>query len=73
MREAEQVANQQIQVMMKDGETYDRVGVLGVDERRDVTALHIPLKNAPTLLTRAITDEQIGERVFTLSNPQGMN
>jgi hypothetical protein len=63
----------QIQVTLKDGETYDRVEVLGVDERRDVAALRIALKNLPALVTRTVTDEHIGERVFTLSNPQGMN
>src|SRR5207249_4028365 len=31
-----------VQVRLKNGETYDRVVVLGIDERRDVAALRIP-------------------------------
>jgi len=63
----------QIQVTTKDGETYDRAEVLGVDERRDVAAIRIQVKGMRTIPIRAVTDEQIGERVFTISNPLGMN
>ncbi|MBS1790374.1 MAG: trypsin-like peptidase domain-containing protein [Acidobacteria bacterium] len=63
----------QIQVAMKDGETYDRVELLGADERRDVAALRIPLKGMQAITVRPVSDEQIGERVFAVSNPLGMN
>lgn len=65
--------NSQIQVMTKDGETYDRVEVLGVDERRDVAAIRIQVKGMHAISIRSVTDEQIGERIFTISNPLGMN
>lgn len=63
----------QVQVATKDGETYDRVEVLGVDERRDVAAIRIQVKGLRSIPVRAVTDEQIGERVFTVSNPMGLN
>lgn len=63
----------QIQVTMKDGETYDRVEVLGVDERRDVAAVRIQVKGMQAIAIRSVSDEQIGERVFAVSNPLGMN
>jgi len=63
----------QIQVATKDGETYDRVEVLGVDERRDVVAIRVQVKSMQSIAVRSISDEQIGERVFAVSNPLGMN
>jgi S1-C subfamily serine protease len=63
----------QIQVTMKDGETYDRIEVLGVDERRDVAAIRIQVKGMQAVTIRSVSDEQIGERVFAVSNPLGMN
>lgn len=63
----------QIQVAMKDGETYDRIELLGVDERRDVAAIRIQVKGMQAVTIRSVTDEQIGERVFAVSNPMGMN
>jgi hypothetical protein len=63
----------QMQVTTKDGETYDRVEVLGVDERRDVAAIRVQVKGMRSIQIRLVTDEQIGERVFTVSNPMGLN
>lgn len=63
----------QIQVTMKDGETYDRIELLGVDERRDVAAIRVQIKGMQAVTIRAVSDEQIGERVFAVSNPLGMN
>ncbi|HWQ33079.1 MAG TPA: serine protease [Blastocatellia bacterium] len=63
----------QVQVVLKDGETYDRVELLGVDERRDVAAIRIDVPNLRAIKIRAVTDEQIGEKVFALANPLGMN
>lgn len=63
----------QVQVVTKDGETFDRVQLLGVDERRDVAAIRVAVQSLRAVRIRAVTDEQIGERVFALSNPLGMN
>lgn len=63
----------QVQVTMKDGEIYDRIEVLGVDERRDVAAIRIQVKGMQAVTIRSVSDEQIGERVFAVSNPLGMN
>ena len=63
----------QVQVVTKDGETYDSIEVLGIDERRDVVALRIPVKGLSPVAIRTVSDEQIGARVFAISNPQNMN
>ncbi|MGH9803037.1 MAG: S1C family serine protease, partial [Blastocatellia bacterium] len=63
----------QVQVTMKDGETYDRIELLGVDERRDVAAIRIQIKGMQAVTIRQVSDEQIGERVFAVSNPMAMN
>jgi hypothetical protein len=61
----------QVQVTLKDGETYDRAELLGVDERRGVAALRVPVKGLRAIKVRAVTDEQIGGRFFALTTPAG--
>jgi hypothetical protein len=61
----------QVQVTLKDGETYDRAELLGVDERRGVAALRVPVKGLRAIKVRAVTGEQIGERFFALTTPSG--
>ena len=65
--------SKQVQVVTKDGETYDSIEVLGIDERRDVVALRIPVQGLSPVAIRTVSDEQIGARVFAISNPQNMN
>ena len=49
-----------VQVRLKNGETYDRVVVLGIDERRDVAALRIPAANLQTLSRARMEDARPG-------------
>ena len=61
-----------VQVRLKNGETYDRVVVLGIDERRDVAALRIPAANLQTLSRARMEDAHPGATVYTISNPAGL-
>ena len=61
-----------VQVRLKNGETYDRVVVLGFDERRDVAALRIPANNLETLNRAPVRDVRPGTAVYTISNPAGL-
>jgi len=61
-----------VQVRLKNRETYDRVVILGFDERRDVAALHIPADNLQTLKRAPLEDIHPGATVYTVSNPAGL-
>lgn len=61
-----------VQARLKNGETYDRVVVLGFDERRDVAALRIPANNLHTLERAPVQDARPGAAVYTISNPAGL-
>ena len=61
-----------VQVRLKNGETYDRVVILGLDERRDVAALQIPANNLQTLKRARVEDIHPGATVYTVSNPAGL-
>ena len=61
----------QVQVRLKNGEIYDKVDLLGYDERRDVAAIKI----AATNLTAAVVNVEeptVGGKVFVVSNPQNL-
>lgn len=61
----------QVQIRLKNGEIYDKVDLLGYDERRDVAAIKIAATN---LSAAAISPEEpeIGGKVFVVSNPQSL-
>lgn len=56
----------EVQVRLKNGEVYDKVELLGFDERRDVAALRITAKGLPALPTASA---EVGQRVYVVSNP----
>lgn len=60
----------EVQVRLKSGEVYDRVELLGFDERRDVVALRIPARGLPAL---SVADAEVGQRVYVVSNPAGLS
>jgi hypothetical protein len=60
----------EVQVRLKNGEVYDKVELLGFDERRDVAALRIAAKGLPALPTASA---EAGQRVYVVSNPAGLN
>lgn len=62
----------QVQIRLKNGEIYDKVDLLGFDERRDVAALKISATDL-TAATLSNEETKIGEKVFVISNPQNLS
>ncbi len=62
----------QVQIRLKNGEIYDKVDLLGFDERRDIAALKIPATDLPVAEIRS-EEAKIGGKVFVVSNPNGLN
>jgi S1-C subfamily serine protease len=61
----------QLQIRLKNGEIYDKVDLIGYDERRDVAAIKIAATNLP--LAKISPDEsKIGGKVFVISNPNSL-
>ena len=62
----------QVQIRLKNGEIYDKVDLLGFDERRDVATIKISATDLPAA---PISNEEIkiGGKVFVISNPQGLS
>jgi S1-C subfamily serine protease len=61
----------QVQIRLKNGEIYDKVDLLGFDERRDVAAIKIAATNLSAATINS-ADPQIGGKVFVVSNPQNL-
>ena len=61
----------QVQIRLKNGEIYDKVELMGFDERRDVAALRIPATNLTAADIRA-EDASAGDKVFVISSPQAL-
>lgn len=62
----------QVQIRLKNGEIYDKVDLLGFDERRDVAALKISATDLPAVTMRS-EEIRVGGKSFVISNPQGLN
>jgi hypothetical protein len=62
----------QVQIRLKNGEIYDKVDLLGFDERRDVAAIKISATDLPTAEIRN-EEAKTGGKVFVISNPQSLN
>ncbi|CAN5485706.1 hypothetical protein BH10ACI2_BH10ACI2_15520 [soil metagenome] len=62
----------QLQVRLKSGEIYDKVDLIGFDERRDVAALKISATNLSAAAVNS-EDPKIGGRVYVISNPQSLS
>ncbi len=56
----------EVQVKLRNGEIYDHVKLLGVDERRDIAALQIPATHLPTLQFVSIEGIKAGATVFAV-------
>jgi hypothetical protein len=61
----------QLQIRLRNGEIYDKVDLLGYDERRDVAALRIPATNLTVADIRS-EDASAGDKVFVISSPQAL-
>lgn len=62
----------QVQIRLKNGEIYDKVDLLGFDERRDVAALKISAADLPAAPVSS-EEIKIGAKSYVISNPQGLN
>lgn len=62
----------EVQVRTANGEVFDRVQRLGLDERRDVVALRIPANGLSTLNPVASSAPSQGDRVYAVTNAGGL-
>ena len=61
-----------VQVRLKNGEVYDRVELIGSDERRDVAALRITASGLPAVSVVGTNEVKPGQTVMVVSNPGGL-
>lgn len=62
-----------LQVRLENGEVYDQVEIIGVDERRDIAVLRIPAVALPALPVGKTEELQVGETVYVVSTPQRLD
>src|SRR5580692_8364112 len=62
----------EVQIRMKNGDVYDRVELIGFDERRDVAALRIPAHNLRALAAGAGLEVRPGETAIVVANGNGL-
>ena len=60
----------EVQVRLMSGEIYDRVELIGFDERRDIAALRISAVGLPELPVTPLQEIQVGQQVYAFSNPR---
>jgi hypothetical protein len=62
----------EVQVRTADGDVFDRVELLGVDERRDVAALKISAGALPAVATGSTANLAQGDPVYAVTNANGL-
>jgi hypothetical protein len=62
----------EVQIRLKSGDVFDKVEMLGIDERRDVAALKIQATNLPVLPLVSADELKEGEAVYVVSHPKGL-
>jgi hypothetical protein len=50
---------------------YEEVYIVGLDTQSDLAVLRIKGKNLPTIKTMRSVEVEVGDKVFTISNPEG--
>jgi S1-C subfamily serine protease len=63
----------EVQVRMANGDIFDRVDLLGSDERRDIAALKIAGRALPVIATGSDADLAQGDSVFAITNADGLS
>ncbi len=63
----------EVQVRMPNGEVFDRVEMLGADERRDIAAIKIAAGDLTTLTPGNMANLAQGTPVFAVSNADGLS
>lgn len=62
----------EVQVRLPNGDIYDRVELLGSDERRDVAALKITAGALPFLTPGSTASLAVGDSVYAVTNANGL-
>lgn len=62
----------EVQVRLANGDVFDRVDLLGVDERRDVAALKISAGALPALTPSSTSTLATGDPVYAVTNANGL-
>ena len=62
----------EVQVRLPNGDIYDRVELLGSDERRDVAALKITAGALPFLTPGSTASLAVGDSVYAVTNADGL-
>jgi len=62
----------EVQVRMANGEVFDRVELLGSDERRDVAALKISAGGLTPLVPRSSGALAVGDAIYVVTNANGL-
>jgi hypothetical protein len=62
----------EVQIRLRTGEVYDRVFLIGVDERRDVAALKITASGLTVLPLEAAKKVAPGDAIFAVTNSEGL-
>lgn len=62
----------EVQVRTSNGDIFDHVALLGVDERRDVAALKISAVAMPALTTGSTANLSQGDPVYAVTNADGL-
>ncbi len=60
-----------VQVRFKNGEVYDKVDVIAIDERRDVAALRVAAHGLAALGVAKADEAKPGDTIYVVSNPSG--
>jgi S1-C subfamily serine protease len=59
-------------VQLANGETFDTIGVLAIDERRDIAIVQISGFNLPVLMLGNSNEAIVGEHVVVVGSPHGL-
>lgn len=62
----------QVQVKLQSGELFDKVDLIGYDDRRDVAALRISARGLRPVSAAKVDDAKPGEAIYVVSNPEGL-
>jgi S1-C subfamily serine protease len=61
----------EIQVRLRNGETYDKAEIVTTDERRNIAILRIKAVGLRVIPNGTVEESQVGSRVLVLTNPTG--
>lgn len=61
----------EIQVRLRNGETFDKAEIVATDERRNIAILKIAAANLSISPNGTTEETQVGSRVYVVANPSG--